>query len=102
MKISSGNLYSGYCWPCLHIIKEKQASPKNGHPYRKSLFPLLAPLLLRGGRLAVPGGHDGLPLRQRGDAPPLLPELVREDLGLVAVGPLLEVGALLGRDSTQS
>ena len=65
---------------------------KNGNPYhRESLFPLLAPF----DGLVVPGGHDGLPLCERGDAPLLLPEVVREDLGLVVVRPLLEVGALL-------
>ena len=68
------------------------------NPYhRESLFPLLAPFDDRRRRPVpvVPGGHDGLPLGERGDAPLLLPEVVREDLCLVVVGPLLEVGALL-------
>ena len=50
------------------------------NPYRYNLLPLLASAALCRGGLAVSGGHDGLPLRQRGDAPLILPELVREDL----------------------
>ena len=76
--------------PCTYLWK-------SSNPHRENLSPLLA--ALRGGGLAsastVPGGDDGLSLCQRGDAPRVLPVVVREDLCLVAVGPLLKVGPVL-------